>query len=499
MKKSMKKYISFLLSVLLITSLLLSPVFSSQGNTKVAEAATISIKAKLTTLEVGSTTTLTISGSKKKVTWSTSNKKIAKVDTKGKVTAVAIGSATITASVSGKKIKRKITVVEQTMLSNSAITLNVGKKNFIRVKGKNTAKINNSTWSTSDKNIATVDSKGNITAKKIGTAVITASINGKKYNCKVTVIEKIALVETKINLQQGVSKPLTFKGIKYRAVWTSSNPNVAYVSFDGKVTGISAGTAIITGRVDGINYTSNVTVTNVTGITQGGVFDYVGNKTKTLLAPTGVNGPFSWTSDNASVIDVNDAGTLNIKAAGQAKITASNGVSNYTYYVVGINNANPYLNTNLFKAKEVVFNKLHFVVPADWEVIDTSKNGAYSVSFNIGDSENTVLNIEISKTKTQAPEYFTTKSEILAMNPEYYMKQWFGPLLTAFKQVDAVYSFGNVLKTYLSVNLSGETINETDYSFALDQYEATISGADGGDTPNFQKIVDYIVNSVYVQ
>ena len=53
----MKKYISYFLAICLIASLL---IFPSQTNSKVAEAATISLKAKLTTLEVGSTTTLSI-------------------------------------------------------------------------------------------------------------------------------------------------------------------------------------------------------------------------------------------------------------------------------------------------------------------------------------------------------------------------------------------------------------------------------------------------------
>ena len=42
-------------------------------------------------------------------------------------------------------------------------------------------------WSSSDKNIATVSSKGKVTAKKKGTATITAKVGKDKYTCKVTV------------------------------------------------------------------------------------------------------------------------------------------------------------------------------------------------------------------------------------------------------------------------------------------------------------------------
>lgn len=45
-------------------------------------------------------------------------------------------------------------------------------------------------WSTSNKKVATVNSKGKITAKGIGKATITAKVGGKKYTCKITVVRQ---------------------------------------------------------------------------------------------------------------------------------------------------------------------------------------------------------------------------------------------------------------------------------------------------------------------
>jgi hypothetical protein len=45
------------------------------------------------------------------------------------------------------------------------------------------------TWSTTKKSVATVTKSGTITAKKEGNATITATINSKKYTCKVTVVD----------------------------------------------------------------------------------------------------------------------------------------------------------------------------------------------------------------------------------------------------------------------------------------------------------------------
>lgn len=75
-------------------------------------------------------------------------------------------------------------------LNKSSITLNMPKTKTTTLKAtikpaKATSKI---TWETSNKNVATVDSKGKITAKSPGSCTITVKTeNGKKATCKVKV------------------------------------------------------------------------------------------------------------------------------------------------------------------------------------------------------------------------------------------------------------------------------------------------------------------------
>lgn len=52
-------------------------------------------------------------------------------------------------------------------------------------------------WKTSNKSVAAVNSKGKITARKSGTATITATVNKKKYSCRVTVSAAKKKNETK--------------------------------------------------------------------------------------------------------------------------------------------------------------------------------------------------------------------------------------------------------------------------------------------------------------
>ncbi len=68
-------------------------------------------------------------------------------------------------------------------LSKKTLTLEVGKSQTLKITGT-TAKV---TWSSSNKSVATVSTKGKVTAKKAGKATITATVSKKKYNCIVTV------------------------------------------------------------------------------------------------------------------------------------------------------------------------------------------------------------------------------------------------------------------------------------------------------------------------
>lgn len=74
-------------------------------------------------------------------------------------------------------------------ISKAKLSLDVGKAYTLKVVDSKNKVVNNSkiVWSSSAKKIATVNSKGRITAKKPGTAKVTARIGKKKYTCMVTV------------------------------------------------------------------------------------------------------------------------------------------------------------------------------------------------------------------------------------------------------------------------------------------------------------------------
>lgn len=114
-------------------------------------------------------------------------------------------------------------------------------------------------WSSSDKKIASVSSKGKVTAKKRGTATITAKVSGKKYTCKVTVQTPV-LNKTKATVAVGKSTTLKLSGTNQKITWKSSNKSIATVSSKGKVTGKKAGNVTITATVLKKKYSCKVAV-----------------------------------------------------------------------------------------------------------------------------------------------------------------------------------------------------------------------------------------------
>ena len=149
-----------------------------------ARAAAPALSQYRLTMVKGGSKTLKMKNisSSAKVTWKSTNTKIASVTSKGKVTAKAKGIVKIQAKTGGNTYSCKLTVVVGT-ISQSKVSLTAGKTTTLRIKGTSLTP----SWSSSDKTVASVSSKGAVTAKKAGTATITAKIQGKKYTCKMTV------------------------------------------------------------------------------------------------------------------------------------------------------------------------------------------------------------------------------------------------------------------------------------------------------------------------
>jgi hypothetical protein len=181
---------------------LVSSVIPNASSVTTVHAATkVKLNKTKATLTVGNTVTLKVSGTSKKVTWKSSNSKVAKVSSKGVVTAKKKGSAKITATVDGKKYTCKVTV-EKPSISDKSATITIGDTISLFMD-ETTQKV---TWSSGDKSIAKVSKKGVVTGVSVGSTKIIATVGGKQYKCNITVESAYYASKTNITIQKGSSE-----------------------------------------------------------------------------------------------------------------------------------------------------------------------------------------------------------------------------------------------------------------------------------------------------
>ncbi len=161
----------------------------------------IALNKTATTIAIGDTETLTVSytpsdaNNNKGITWSSDNTTVATVDQTGKITAVAKGTATVTATTTnGKTATCSVTVqpVAVTGVSLSQTTANLqvnGTVTLAATVAPANATNKALTWASDNTAVATVDQTGKVTAVTAGTANITVTTTdgNKTAACAVTV------------------------------------------------------------------------------------------------------------------------------------------------------------------------------------------------------------------------------------------------------------------------------------------------------------------------
>ena len=185
----MKRQIVFLLLLTIIAGCKKDdsvPVVSVTGITVLPTSKTISEGETFTIAAPVSPA----AAANKSVHWSSSDAAVAAVDNSGKVTGKQAGSATITAKTAdGGKTATTAVTVQKKAVSVTGITVDPTSKTVTEGESftitatvtPGNADNKSINWSSSDINIAFVDDKGKVLAKKPGVATITAAtVDGNK-------------------------------------------------------------------------------------------------------------------------------------------------------------------------------------------------------------------------------------------------------------------------------------------------------------------------------
>lgn len=317
----------------------------------VIELSSLKINKEDFTMTKGTSETLTVTGTPadalegQTITWKSSNKDVVTVDSEGKVEAVGVGNATITATAAGKSDSVKITVnnpLKKITVDPATLTLKKGTSKTLSVKYDPADTTDNKavTWESSDKSVATVDANGKVTALKDGSATITAKVGKLTATCALTVQEKkltgISLDKTALELSKGQSSE-ALKVIYTPAdttddktvTWSSADEEIATVK-NGVVTAKATGTTKITATVGTHKAECTVTVNaKLTGIkvTPDKVTVEKGQKANLnvtyLPADTTDEKAVTWKSENESVATVDENGVVTAVAGGKTKVIAT--------------------------------------------------------------------------------------------------------------------------------------------------------------------------------
>lgn len=287
--------------------------------------------------------------------WSSSLPSVAKVDpVTGIITAISAGTSDITYTVTGCGTNLSVTkpVVVSPVANAGTISgvtsLCIGSASPFTTNGDA-----GGTWGSTNASIATVDpATGMVTAIKAGTITLNYIVNScAAPSTKMVIISPDAIAGTISGVSSiciGATSTYTTNG-DANGVWSSASTSVATINpVTGKITGISAGTSLITYTVTGCG--TNLTATKLVTVNPNANAGTLSGATPVCIGATPVystNGEAGgvWTSTLPLVATVNPAtGMVTAISAGSSVITYSiNGCANpsATEVITVSPNANP--------------------------------------------------------------------------------------------------------------------------------------------------------------
>lgn len=287
-----------------------------------------------------------------KVVYSTSDASKVSVTSTGKVVAKKEGKATITARIAKEGISASIDIivenkaVKNIYLSSTNLTLKVNdnyllKTSFYPVDAKSGV-----TYTSSNSNVASVDSSGKITALKEGLAVITVKSNNHvSEKCLVEVKKSfnasnglnISIDKTNINVGErtfisAIVEPSN--SYNKHVTYTSSDSGIAKVFADGSVLGVSEGNVVITvtnasGISEELSLKVNKTSIDVEKISLDSFITLEAGKSRKVkfsIYPSNANSSnIIWSSLDSSIAKVDSKGVVTGVTNGSTVITATSG------------------------------------------------------------------------------------------------------------------------------------------------------------------------------
>ena len=218
----------------------------------------------------------------REISWSSSSTAVASVTSTGIVTAHTAGTVVIRATVDDRYGEAKLTVrpapVARVIVNPSSLTVALGSSMTLTARAYDAAgnelQDRHVTWISGDPTIANVDASGKVAAKRIGSVIVIASVEGAVAEASVTVVvprvpvESIRVSPAPVVLDVGRTRQLSafvFDAAGNRltdrtVTWTTDAPLVAGVSANGLVSALGPGYATIVATSEGKTFGVAITV-----------------------------------------------------------------------------------------------------------------------------------------------------------------------------------------------------------------------------------------------
>lgn len=217
----------------------------------------------------------------RKVIWNSSDEETVCIDENGNAKALKEGTAVITVVTEDGGYSAECTVTAYTVHAESisvdeavsAERVEVGKTGTIKVVFE-PANTTDQTllWSSDNEEVAVVDETGTVTAVSEGTATITATSQDGGFTASQEITVYMIHVDSvsfrKDELTTAVGKSVKAEPVIVPAnatmqdvTYTSDHPEIAEISEDGTITGVSVGTAVITAVTKDGNQTAVCSIT----------------------------------------------------------------------------------------------------------------------------------------------------------------------------------------------------------------------------------------------
>jgi uncharacterized protein YjdB len=304
-----------------------------------------------------------------KVAWSSSQTSVATMNANGVAglaNAIAAGTSTITASMSGVSGTATLTVTNASLVSMNVTpanpSINVGTQQQFTATGAFSDGTNQDisnvvAWSSSPSGVASITTRSGLaTGNSTGTATVTATFTAGSLSIQgntqltVTLANLISLAITPANPKIAMNTSQLFSAIgtfedgsthnlSSLVTWSSSNTSVATIApHNNSAFGVAPGTATISATTGSVSASTVLTVTNATlvsiaiapsglSIPAGVIVNLTATGTFSDSSTQLLTIPCNWASQNPSIATVNNSGSSSgittAVSPGLATITAT--------------------------------------------------------------------------------------------------------------------------------------------------------------------------------